>query len=58
MTRFLDDFFGTAGLVPLGAAMQWRPDLVTLHAVSDGLIAWRTWGSRRRSGCSCRGAGI
>ncbi len=39
MTRFLDDFFGTAGLVPLGAAMQWRPDLVALHAISDGLIA-------------------
>jgi two-component sensor histidine kinase/PAS domain-containing protein len=39
MSQILDYLFGAAGFVPQGACLLWRPDLLALHAVSDGLIA-------------------
>ena len=39
MTDILSYLFGAASFVPHGYCLLWRPDLVALHAVSDGLIA-------------------
>ena len=36
---FLEYIFGAASFVPHGYCLLWRPDLVALHAISDGLIA-------------------
>ena len=35
----LEYLFGAASFVPHGYCLLWRPDLVALHAISDGLIA-------------------
>ncbi len=39
MNTVLDDLFGTASFMPHGYCLLWRPDLVALHAISDGVIA-------------------
>ena len=38
MQTIVDYLFGAASFVPHGYCLLWRPDLVALHAVSDGLI--------------------
>jgi len=39
MSDILTYLFGAASFMPHGYCLLWRPDLVALHAVSDGLIA-------------------
>ncbi|GAB4576871.1 MAG: hypothetical protein Tsb0019_02740 [Roseibium sp.] len=39
MSDLLTYLFGAATFMPHGYCLLWRPDLVALHAVSDGLIA-------------------
>jgi len=39
MTDLLTYLFGAASFIPHGYCLLWRPDLVAMHAVSDGLIA-------------------
>lgn len=39
MSDILTYLFGAASFIPHGYCLLWRPDLVALHAVSDGLIA-------------------
>lgn len=39
MPEILNYLFGAATFVPHGYCLLWRPDLVALHAISDGLIA-------------------
>ncbi|MBN9669418.1 sensor histidine kinase [Roseibium aggregatum] len=39
MSDLLTYLFGAASFMPHGYCLLWRPDLVALHAVSDGLIA-------------------
>lgn len=39
MQGILDYLFGAASFMPHGYCLLWRPDLVALHAISDGLIA-------------------
>jgi two-component sensor histidine kinase len=39
MTELLHYLFGAASFMPHGYCLLWRPDLVAMHAVSDGLIA-------------------
>jgi PAS domain-containing protein len=39
MTDLLHYLFGAASFMPHGYCLLWRPDLVAMHAVSDGLIA-------------------
>ncbi len=39
MDSLLQYLFGAASFMPHGYCLLWRPDLVALHAVSDGLIA-------------------
>ncbi|HUG63522.1 MAG TPA: HWE histidine kinase domain-containing protein [Methylomirabilota bacterium] len=39
MQAILDYLFGAASFVPHGYCLLWRPDLVALHAISDGAIA-------------------
>ena len=39
MDSLLLDLFGAAAFVPHGYCLLWRPDLVAMHAVSDGVIA-------------------
>lgn len=39
MPDILNYLFGTATFMPHGYCLLWRPDLVALHAISDGLIA-------------------
>ena len=39
MSRVIDDLFSSAAFAPHGFCMLWRPDLVALHAISDGVIA-------------------
>jgi hypothetical protein len=33
------DYFESTNLAPQGLCLLWRPDLIWLHVVSDGLIA-------------------
>ena len=35
----LSQFFSSAGFLPHGFCLLWRPDILALHAISDGLIA-------------------
>ena len=37
--KLLDWLFGAAGEVPRGYCLNWRPDLVALHAASDTIMA-------------------
>ena len=37
--RVLDWLFGAAGDVPRGYCLNWRPDLVALHAAADAILA-------------------
>ncbi len=39
MEVLLAYLFGAAAFVPHGYCLLWRPDLVAMHAISDGLIA-------------------
>ena len=39
MNAVLNDLFGTTSFMPHGYCLLWRPDLVALHAISDGVIA-------------------
>jgi len=39
MTDLLHYLFGAASFMPHGYCLLWRPDLVAMHAVSDGVIA-------------------
>lgn len=39
MTELLHYLFGAASFMPHGYCLLWRPDLVAMHAISDGLIA-------------------
>jgi PAS domain S-box-containing protein len=39
MMSVLDWLFGAAGEVPRGYCLNWRPDLVALHATSDTIMA-------------------
>ena len=39
MGATLDYLLGAAAFVPHGYCLLWRPDLVALHAVSDGVTA-------------------
>jgi two-component sensor histidine kinase len=39
MERVIGYLFNDATFMPLGACLLWRPDLVAVHAISDGLIA-------------------
>ena len=39
MTFRAEQVFSTAGFMPHGMCYQWRPDILTLHVVSDTLIA-------------------
>lgn len=39
MNDLLSYLFGAASFMPHGYCLLWRPDLVALHAISDGLIA-------------------
>jgi two-component sensor histidine kinase len=39
MLAIIDYLFGAASFLPHGYCLLWRPDLIALHAVSDGLIA-------------------
>jgi PAS domain S-box-containing protein len=39
MSDLLTYLFGAATFMPHGYCLLWRPDLVALHAISDGLIA-------------------
>lgn len=39
MTDLLHYLFGAASFMPHGYCLLWRPDLVAMHAISDGLIA-------------------
>lgn len=39
MNDVLSYLFGAASFMPHGYCLLWRPDLVALHAISDGLIA-------------------
>lgn len=38
--NFLNRFFDTAGFLPHGYCILWRPDILLLHAVSDFVIAF------------------
>lgn len=38
MQSIVDYLFGAASFMPHGYCLLWRPDLVALHAISDGLI--------------------
>ena len=39
MHSIMEYLFGTNALVPHGYCLLWRPDLVAMHAVGDGVIA-------------------
>lgn len=39
MQDIINYLFGAASFMPHGYCLLWRPDLVALHAISDGLIA-------------------
>lgn len=39
MTDLLHYLFGAASFMPHGYCLLWRPDLVAMHAISDGVIA-------------------
>jgi hypothetical protein len=39
MRQLVEYVFGAASFVPHGYCLLWRPDLVAMHAVSDGVIA-------------------
>jgi hypothetical protein len=39
MKSVIDDLLTSASFVPHGYCLLWRPDLVALHAVSDGAVA-------------------
>ncbi|MHA7776889.1 sensor histidine kinase [Roseibium sp. M-1] len=39
MSDILSYLFGAASFMPHGYCLLWRPDLVAMHAISDGLIA-------------------
>jgi hypothetical protein len=37
--KFVEYLFGASSFVPRGYCLLWRPDLVAMHALSDGVIA-------------------
>ena len=39
MTNYLERFFSADGFMPHGMCYQWQPEILALHAVSDGFIA-------------------
>ena len=39
MSAVINYLFGAAAFMPHGYCLLWRPDLVAIHAISDGLIA-------------------
>jgi hypothetical protein len=39
MSSFIDYIVGAANFIPHGYCLLWRPDLVVMHALSDGVIA-------------------
>lgn len=39
MGQVVEYLFGAASFLPHGYCLLWRPDLVAIHAVADGLTA-------------------
>jgi hypothetical protein len=37
--KFVNHLFSPSGFMPHGYCYLWRPDLISLHVVSDSLIA-------------------
>jgi hypothetical protein len=55
MRDVLEYLFGAASFVPHGYCLLWRPDLVAMHAISDGAIALSYFSIPMGSPCLCGG---